>query len=140
MTPTTAQQINPHLAEILQQPDVWLRYNDLAQSLSHKPRISALKAMTEFLRSLKPGSSFDSLPIRWQAMLAIAVLHVGMGTPLFFSDELALEWELGDGTAGECPRDGYRVPVSITKCPVCGSGTVPPGMFAARRGGNAAWN
>ena len=134
------QAANLQLATVLlQHPEVWMHYSTLAGQLSPALQIEALKAGGGLLDAMKTGTLIEALPVQWQAMFGVAMNHVAHQTPLFFSDELAIAWDgFAGGMTAYCPRDGYRVPLSITRCPVCGANTmaVEPAHVAVERPGS----
>lgn len=111
--------------EILTRPEFWARYQELAETLSPQLTIEAVDIADAFLKAAMSGTLTGPLPVRWQAMLAVAMNHVIYQTPLFFSDELAFAWDgFTGGMTAYCPRDGYRVPLSVARCPICGANTI----------------
>jgi hypothetical protein len=115
----------PEIVTLLARPEVWLHYRTLAGQLSPALQIEALRAGGELLDALKTGTTIQTLPARWQAMLAVAINHVSYQAPLLFSDQLAAAFDQSDGgMTAYCPRDGYRVPLSISRCPACNAAVV----------------
>lgn len=75
-------------------------------------------------------------------ILALALLHVTMGIPLFITDQLLTQWQeqRDSDPIRECPVDGYRMPRQHDRCPVCGADAGPSGCWARARAEKAPLN
>jgi Zn ribbon nucleic-acid-binding protein len=130
-------------AAIVRSPRFIPAFKELTAMCSLSYAVLLLDALLAYLKALRiddPRSPFDAMTPGVAAPFAITLLHCEMGTPLFMTDALLNLWSKGDGTVAECVRCGYRMPLGVAVCVVCGGRNGEPGCWSQRKARVAGLN